>query len=338
MTSISDTEVVNAPGGLVELGYSQITSGVAINNGVAGTGVEVIAPLTVVCDGSPIMVEFFTPEARPYNAANYELNISLFEDSSEKIRSWGRQYNGVANFDNKPVHLMARLSPSAGSHTYSVKAYVTNTSPSTNTGRIEAGSGTTGSAPAFLRVSKILQASQLLVTQSNAPIVTSLPAGNLVTGQEVDLYVTSPYAGYQRYKWNGSAWYMMGDSRGAEWQSFSPGIANITLGNGTLQSRYRVYGKTINYIGQLQWGSTTSASGYFVVNLPTNAYNSLIVGSVLMIDGGTRAWTGSCAPWSAGQFYIIHTESGNFGGVNQTNPFTWGNGDYFTWNITYEMA
>lgn len=202
MTVLTDTQVITASGGLVELGYSQIVSGVTINNGTPGTGVEVVAPLTVVCDGSPILVEFFSPEARPYNAANYELNISLFEDGAEKIRSWGRQYNSVAGFDNKPVALSTRLTPSAGSHTYGVKAYVTNTSPSTNTGRVEAGSGTTGSAPAFLRVSKIVQATQWPAVTTGTIICTSStrPASPFV-GQQIYETDTSKSLIY-----NGTAW------------------------------------------------------------------------------------------------------------------------------------
>jgi hypothetical protein len=335
MTSISDTEVVNAPGGLVEVARVTRTNG---SSGINITATSVASasdffstPATFIADGSSYVVEVFIPLYYAMNGANYSSRLSLVSGSTEITRLTTQDTAVV--FTGSSQFAKYIVTPSPGVVSYNVRAWVT-----ANNSYIFCGNAGSDYPPAFLRVSKILQASQLLVTQSNAPIVTSLPVGNLVTGQEVDLYVTTPYAGYQRYKWNGTSWYMVGDSRGAEWQSYSPGITNITLGNGTLQSRYRVYGKTINYIGQLQWGSTTSASGYFVVNLPTNAYNSLIVGSVLMIDGGTRAWTGSCAPWSAGQFYIIHTESGNFGGVNQTNPFTWGNGDYFTWSITYEMA
>jgi hypothetical protein len=242
----------------------------------------------------------------------------------------GEQYSGNAA---NSFRVSARLTPNAGSRTFQIRMY-----PYTSAATARATSATWAIGSCYLRISKIIQASQLLVTQSNAPIVTSLPAGNLVTGQEVDLYVTTPYAGYQRHKWNGSAWYMIGDSRSSEWQSFTPGLANITLGNGTLVSRYTVDGKRIHYIGKLTWGSTTSASGYFVINLPNNAYGSLITGSATMIDGGNRAWVGNCAAWSAGQFYVVHTESGNFGGLNQSNPFTWGSGDILDWNITYEMA
>jgi hypothetical protein len=336
MTSISDTEVVNAPGGLVELAYKDDVFTNSITATTAATAQTLMGAVTVVCDGSPIELEVFLAGARPDTAAgNRQLYLTLLINGSRVLDQFGLVITPSAGDVYRPTTIRRRMTPTAGVHTYEVRAYV-----DAGTGFIESGSSSGGTLRprSYIKVNKILQASQLLVTQSNAPIVTSLPSGNLVTGQEVDLYVTTPYAGYQRYKWNGSSWYMIGDSRGAEWQSFTPGIANITLGNGTLAGRYRVYGKTINYIGQLTWGSTTSASGYFVVNLPTNAYNSLIVGSAFLIDGGTRAWTASCAPWSAGQFYLVHTESGNFGGVNQSNPFTWGSGDYFEWNITYEMA
>lgn len=330
MTSISDTEVVNAPGGLIELGYA-IAADSTTTATSAATGTN-LATVTIVSDGSPILIEWTVGVVSPPVVSSGLLNFALFIDGSSVRDYWGSVRNDPqgSNYLDNTLKLVHRATLSAGTHTILVKAFV-----SSGTGIIHSGGPY---ADAMLRVSKIIQASQLLVTQSNAPIVTSLPSGNLVTGQEVDLYVTTPYSGYQRYKWNGSSWYMIGDSRSAEWQSFTPGIANITIGNGTLTSRYRVHGKTVYYIGQLTWGSTTSASGYFVVNLPTNAYNSLIVGSAFLVDGGTRAWTASCAPWSAGQFYLVHTESGNFGGVNQSNPFTWGSGDYFEWNITYEMA
>ena len=180
MTSISDTNVVNAPGGLVELGYSQITSDTEITSTTAGSGDTVISALTVVCDGSPIVVEFFSPQARPnWTTSNSEMSISLYEDGSEETRQWGRFFTGATGFDNKPAQLTRRLTPSAGIHTYSVKAYV-----STGSGSIGGGSGGTSSAPAFLRVSKIIQASQLIVQTPNAPLVTSLPS-NAIDGQEV---------------------------------------------------------------------------------------------------------------------------------------------------------
>ena len=200
MTSLTDTQVVTASGGLVELGYGQATSNTTINNATAGTGTEVIAPVTVVCDGSPILVEFYSPEVRPSTTANDEINISLFEDSSEKIRSWGRNYNGGGGAINKPTSLSVRLTPSAGSHTYGVKAYVTNAA---RTGSVGGGTGTsTTSAPCYLRVSKIVQATQWPAVTTGTIICTSStrPASPF-EGQTI--YETD--TGLTRY-YDGSSW------------------------------------------------------------------------------------------------------------------------------------
>jgi hypothetical protein len=194
------------PGGLVELGYGQLTSNLDINNATAGTGVEVIAPVTVVCDGSPILVEFFAPEIRPSNTVNDEINISLFEDSSEKIRSWGRNYNAAGGYNNKPAYLSVKLTPSAGSHTYGVKAFVNDAG---RVGSVGGGTGTsTTSAPAFLRVSKIIEQGTVLKPFWTPPIVQELPsnptvgdiviyAANITNG----VYWQLQYDGLGTYPW-----------------------------------------------------------------------------------------------------------------------------------------
>jgi hypothetical protein len=193
------------PGGLIELGYGQMTSNITINNATAGVGTEVIAPLTVVCDGNPILVEFFSPEARPSQNANDELNISLFEDSSEKIRSWGRNYNAAGGYNNKPTYLSVRLTPSAGTHTYGVKAYVSNAS---NAGSVGGGTGTsTTSAPCFLRVSKIVEQGTSLKPFWTPPIVTELPT-NATLGDMVTL--ASANGNHRPAQYDGTDWQIMG--------------------------------------------------------------------------------------------------------------------------------
>ena len=170
MTTLTDTQVITASGGLVELGYSQIASNVTVNNATAGTGVEVIAPLTVVCDGGPVLVEFFTTALQPSNTAGDELTVSLFQDSSEKVRYWGYATSQATNNGFRPASLSYRVTPTAGSHTFSVKAFVTNAA---RTGVVAAGNTTTGNAPAFLRVSKIVQATQWPAVTTGTIICTS---------------------------------------------------------------------------------------------------------------------------------------------------------------------
>ena len=200
MTTLTDTQVVTASGGLVELGYSQITSTVTVDNATAGTGKEVIAPLTVVCDGGPVLVEFFAPVATPANTAGDQLWISLFQDGAEKSRYWAAITNsGNADYDRKPIHLQYRVTPTAGSHTFGVKAFVTSAA---RYGYVVSSNSTTSEAPAFLRVSKIVTATQWPAVTTGTIICTSTTRpGSPFEGQTIWEGDTD-----RTYVWNGAAW------------------------------------------------------------------------------------------------------------------------------------
>ena len=204
MTTLTDTQVITASGGLVELGYSQITSTVTVDNATAGTGKEVIAPLTVVCDGNPILIEFYSPNVHAANTVDDHIYVSLFMDGAEYTRNWGWHSSPAATYNRRAMLLQRRITPSAGSHTFSVRAYVTNAS---RVGYVAAGSGGTGAgaagdAPAFLRVSKIVQATQWPAVTTGTIICTS------------STRPASPFEGQRIYQtddkrelvYNGSAW------------------------------------------------------------------------------------------------------------------------------------
>lgn len=166
MTTLTDTQVITASGGLVELGYSQITSSVTVGTSVT----NVTSTLTVVCDGGPILVEFFAPSARCF-AGGDNLTFSLFEDGVQKASPWGESVSSN-DLQATPVQLQYRLTPSAGSHTYQVKAI----SSLSSSQQVRAGSGGTGSpaySPAFLRVSKIVTATQWPAVTTGTIICTS---------------------------------------------------------------------------------------------------------------------------------------------------------------------
>jgi len=155
------------PGGLVELGYSQITSNVTVSSASTGTAAtSVISPLTVVCDGSPVLIEFSA--VRVDSGASSNLTISLLKDGVEFSRTWGFVNPGGTSV---PVKLTFRDTPTAGSHTYEVRAWYGGA----NSGLVAAGSGTTANSPAFLRVSKIVSQNDGLKPFWKPPIVTQLP-------------------------------------------------------------------------------------------------------------------------------------------------------------------
>lgn len=263
MTSISDTEVVNAPGGYVELASTILSVDSSIVS--AGSNAVVIGPITAICDGSPVLVEFQAPRVDTGSSGGGAYFV-LEVDGVAQGRIGEQSAGNAAN----SFRVSARLTPSAGSRTFQIRMY-----PYTSAAAVRATSATWAVGSCYLRVSKIIQASQLLVTQSNAPIVTSLPSGNLVMGQEVDLYVTTPYVGYQRYKWNGSAWYMIADSRSTgAWQTWSPTITQgVNVTHNVARARYIINGKTV----QMMMGSTitgTGTSGNAInISLPVTAFS-----------------------------------------------------------------
>jgi len=336
MTTLTDTQVVTASGGLVELGYSQITSSVSLGT----TLTNVTSTLTVVCDGGPILVEFYAPSARCFGTDN--MSIALFEDGVQKAEPWGESVGSASTVAATPVYLTYRLSPSAGSHTYQVRA------KSNQSQQIRAGSGGTGSpayAPAFLRVSKIVQATQWPAVTTGTIICTSTtrPASPF-EGQEIyetdtDLSLT----------WSGSAWVQTG-SIGA-WTSFTPTVTgygglSLSNGNATIEGKYTRIGRTVHFRARWVLGSTTSfnnTNGYFFCGLPITSASQWNPGVwASLLDSGSSHYIampmmgdGSTSGIGVGGVFTGSTYASQ---AAPTVMFSWTPGDSIFWGGTYEAA
>lgn len=201
MTSLSENTVVTTSGGLVELGYANITANATVTAAVATPALVSGLSTTVVCDGSPVMIEFYTLSLRPPTTAGQEIAVYLYMDGV----SYGLiadSYNPGSNNDNKPAYASFRMTPSAGVHTFSIYAGVTSGA----TGFINSGNGTAGGgAQSFIRVSKIIQASQFIVPLASAPLVTSLPSTGNIDGQEVRYLVDDTNGTLWNLRWRASA-------------------------------------------------------------------------------------------------------------------------------------
>lgn len=139
-----------ANGGLAVNSYDQITAGVNITSTAEATPTTIITSSAITFDGNPVMAEFYAPFVLcDTGAANDQVQILLFEGTTElgrlaQIRSLNATFAYVA-----PVHVATRFTPSAGSHTYKICAYATST---TGTPAVGAGAGGTGTVfPAYLR-------------------------------------------------------------------------------------------------------------------------------------------------------------------------------------------
>ncbi len=133
-----------------EFDYAEITSDASITATSEGTPNTVITGNSVTYDGTAVWVEFYTNSLRTDSgAAARSLTVFLVEDSTVKgnlafIRT------PAAAFMNAGGTFRRKLTPSAGAHTYVIKAYV-----SAGTGLVSAGAGGTGAGmPAYLRVVK----------------------------------------------------------------------------------------------------------------------------------------------------------------------------------------
>ena len=119
--------------------------------------------------------------------------------------------------------------------------------------------------------------------------------------------------------------------------SWTPSLTNITLGNGTLTSRYIKIGRLVSFQVGLLWGSTTGFSGNiqftlpltpasgFSLNLPIGVarYKDATGGNanqgVVQLNSGGS--TCSLIVFDAAATYASATQ------VNATIPFTWAQSD-----------
>lgn len=293
MTTLTDTQVITASGGLVELGYSEITSIATVTSSTLGAGTQVIGPLTVVCDGGPILIEFYTPRVQIKTAAGSSITITLNQNGSELIRTFALVQSSATATTNPlvPIKAVARITPSAGTHTFSISA-VTSGGPGSCF--VYAGTGTTDNAPAFLRVSKIVQATQWPAVTTGTIICTSStrPASPF-EGQTI--YETDTK---KKLTYNGTTWY----SEGLQFEASTTtattfgarqDVTGMTTGSSFTAVSGRRY-KATYYCSQLAGQAGERANVSLVVGASTvqNVYSSLSQYGVAVCMVGTFTASG----------------------------------------------
>jgi hypothetical protein len=131
-----------------EYDYAQITSPASPTATTEATANTVITGAAVTYDGAtPVLVEFFSPFITPPSGALHNVTIVLY-DGSSSVGQMGIVTANPTNASRFPTKLAYRLTPSAASHTYSIRAYVDS-----GTGTIHAGTAGSGNyVPAYMRI------------------------------------------------------------------------------------------------------------------------------------------------------------------------------------------
>lgn len=146
------TGMTGPPG--TELSYVEFTSAVSVTATTEATANTVVTAAALTFDGAtPALVEFFSPDVAPDNAAAGRRIIFALYDGSSSIGflGTGPYSQVVGNPADVPVRVARRLTPAAATKTYSVRAFV-----SAGTATVSAGAGGAGVAlPGYIRITKV---------------------------------------------------------------------------------------------------------------------------------------------------------------------------------------
>lgn len=136
---------------LSELAYVEVTASVNVASGAPATPDTIISDVARVYEAKPIIVEFFAPVLTPAAAANAQCVIALWQDAAAiGLLGQFKNPNVASSNIQTAVYLRRRLTPAAGSHTYSIRGYVAG-----GTTSIGAGVGGSGAyMPMFLRIAR----------------------------------------------------------------------------------------------------------------------------------------------------------------------------------------
>lgn len=131
---------------------------------------------------------------------------------------------------------------------------------------------------------------------------------------------------------------------GGVWKSWTPTFTNVVVGNGTVDAKYTVIGKTIICRISFILGSTSSVSGVVNFSLPFTALNTVgqYVGSSYAERNGSFGANCFLQLTSSTTINLVAqkvdgTYSQNWN-TGATVPFVWANTDYFKGEFFYEAA
>lgn len=132
-----------------EITFNFITSLVSVTGTSSATATTIIAGSTQTYTTAPIYVEMFAPVVKSPSSAAGDFTELVLLDGSTVVEGLGAVVTPVASTLQVPFYAQVKLSPSAGSHTFSLAAYVSST-----TGTPAVGSRplfTPGDGPSFIR-------------------------------------------------------------------------------------------------------------------------------------------------------------------------------------------
>lgn len=156
-TTVRPQVAMNGVSTGTQLGYTEFTADVTINQATEGAAVVVVTGATISFDGvTACMVQFWCPYVETSATSGDFVEFVLYDSfngaAAASIGLWGVTQAVAAVKTQVPFNLLRRLTPASGTHAYSARAFVTNAA---RTGTAKAGVGGSGALmPGFIRVTK----------------------------------------------------------------------------------------------------------------------------------------------------------------------------------------
>jgi hypothetical protein len=208
------------------LDYAQITAPVTVSGTSEAGATTIVTGAALAYDGNTrIRIEFFSPEFTEQTTSQ-ESWIVLYQDGV----SIGPMEHHLYDSNRHPVTSVRELTPSAGTHTYSIRAYQAGSGQTVVVGAGAGGSGVL--PPAFLRISRIKQ--QTYSTPAGTVTYgTALPA-TPADGQEHILVDSTTNPTWQwRFRYNSTTtkWHYLGGTPLRAFIGVAESTASLTYGD-----------------------------------------------------------------------------------------------------------
>lgn len=127
------------------------------------------------------------------------------------------------------------------------------------------------------------------------------------------------------------------------WIAWSPTYGNLTVGNGTVVSRYIQIGQLVALEYSITFGSTSAIAGNVTITLPVagSLTANAAIGQAIFNDASGGRATGIIRsdgtnavphPLRADATYLTTNN------LSSTVPFTWATGDILSFSAAYEAA
>lgn len=181
----------------------------------------------------------------------------------------------------------------------------------------------------------VTQASPLRIRIDGETDALSVTPDTLVAGLQVDDRVWVELAASGDPAFRARRVIVVGRA-GSGWQTYTPTLTNITLGDGTLYGEYIDIDGLIFARAKLTLGSTTVISSDPRIGLPVTATDEGS-GSAYFVDASTSALYPALARHGTTQF-IPRTGASPSALLTATVPFTWDEGDIIRCSATYRRA